>query len=251
MQYGLLCSNLFYGSIIMDIINRVGQAIEGASMNGSDFTVQGVLLSLLLAFVLGQLLAWLYYFTHTGLSYSRSFVQSLILITVIVSMVMSTIAGSFVVAVGLMGALSVIRFRNMIKDTRDIAFIFSALVIGMACGSQRYAIAIIGTIIIGAIILYLHLSEFGTHQPHNAFLRFSLDGHVGAEHPLLSILKKFCSNHTMISSQDGDFGDRNVEYSYQIMIKNAKNNEQMVSELQKVTGIKNINLTVQDQLLQI
>ena len=149
-------------------MDRVWQAIESASLNTSEFSVQGVLLSLLLAFVLGQLLAWLYYFTHTGLSYSRSFVQSLILITVIVAMVMSTIAGSFVVAVGLMGALSIIRFRNIIKDTRDIAFIFSALVIGMASGSQRYGVAILGTGVIGGIILYLHLSEFGTHRPHNA-----------------------------------------------------------------------------------
>ena len=235
----------------MDILNRIGQAIENASMTGSEFTFQGLLLSLLLAFVLGQLLAWLYYFTHTGLSYSRSFVQSLILITVIVAMVMSTIAGSFVVAVGLMGALSIIRFRNIIKDTRDISFIFSALVIGMACGSQRYGTAIIGTFTIAGIILYLHLSEFGTHRPHNAFLRFSFTGQISSKHPILAVLNKFCSTHTMISSQGGDFGDASVEYAYQVMIKNAAKNEQMLAELQKVDGITNINLTVQEQLLQI
>ncbi|MEN8128300.1 MAG: DUF4956 domain-containing protein [Planctomycetota bacterium] len=232
-------------------MDKIWQVIESNSLNSSEFSVQGVLLSLLLAFVLGQLLAWLYYFTHTGLSYSRSFVQSLILITVIVSMVMSTIAGSFVVAVGLMGALSIIRFRNIIKDTRDIAFIFSALVIGMACGSQRYGVAILGTLVIGGIILYLHLSEFGTHRPHNAFLRFCLKDHIGSGHPILKILDKFCSAHTMISSQDGDFGDRTVEYAYQVMIKNVTRNEQMVSELQKIEDIANVNLTVQEQLLQI
>jgi uncharacterized membrane protein YhiD involved in acid resistance len=192
-------------------MEKVWQIIENASSNTSEFNLQAVLLSLLLAFVLGQLLAWLYYFTHSGLSYSRSFVQSLILITVIVSMVMSTIAGSFIVAVGLMGALSIIRFRNIIRDTRDIAFIFSALVVGMATGSQRYAVAIIGTLVICLIILYLYLSDFGSHQPHNAFLRFSLEGHIVTGHPIAAILKKFCRNHTMISSQDGDFGDRYVE----------------------------------------
>lgn len=232
-------------------MERIWQTIENASTNSSEFTVQGVLLSLLLAFVLGQLLAWLYYFTHSGLSYSRSFVQSLILITVIVSMVMSTVAGSFIVAVGLMGALSIIRFRNIIKDTRDIAFIFTALVIGMACGSQRYTIAILGTAAIGGIILYLYLSDFGTHQPHNAFLRFSLAERIAGGHPVVSILKKFCRNQTLISSQEGDFGDPTVEYAYQIMIKNAAKNEQMLAELHKVAGIKNVNLTVQEQLLQI
>lgn len=232
-------------------MDNIWQTIQNASSDSSEFSVQGVLLSLLLAFVLGQLLAWVYYFTHSGLSYSRSFVQSLILITVIVSMVMSTIAGSFIVAVGLMGALSIIRFRNIVKDTRDIAFIFGALVIGMASGSQRYSIAIIGAFVFYAIILYLHLSDFGSHQPHNAFLRFNLHGHINAQHPIVIILKKFCGKHTLISSQDAGFGDSDVEYAYQIMIKSATKNEEMMAELQKVEGIKNINLTVQEQLLQI
>jgi len=233
------------------MIQNMWQVIENASSNGADFNIQSVLLSLLLAFILGQLLAWVYYITHNGLSYSRSFVQSLILITVVISMVMSTIAGSFVVAVGLMGALSVIRFRNIIKDTRDIAFIFCSLVIGMATGAQRYDLAIIGTIVICLVILYLYVTDFGSHQPHNAFLRFSMNGHITSDHSVIKILNKFCSNHTMISSQDGDFGDTNVEYSYQIMIKNVSKNEQMVAELQKVGDAKNLNLTVQEQLLQI
>ena len=233
------------------MIERVWETIESASVDGVEFSMQGVLLSLLLAFILGQLLAWVYYFTHSGLSYSRSFVQSLILITVVISMVMTTISGSFVIAVGLMGALSVIRFRNIIKDTRDIAFIFCSLVIGMACGSQRYSIAIIGTLAICLIILYLYLTDFGAHRPHNAFLRFNITGHITPSHPVIKTLNKFCSNHTMISSQDGDYGDTSVEYAYQIMIKNANKNELMVAELQEVGNAKNLNLTVQEQLLQI
>jgi uncharacterized membrane protein YhiD involved in acid resistance len=232
----------------MDAILR---SIRDASAVGSDSSIQALLLSLLLAFVLGQLLAWVYYYTHNGLSYSRSFVQSLILITVIISMVMSTIAGSFVVAVGLMGALSIIRFRNIIKDTRDIAFIFCALVIGMASGSQRYDIAIIGTLVICLIILYLYMSDFGAHRSHNAFLRFSLNGHVGPNHPVVKILKKFCGSHTMISSDGGDFGSSSTEYAYQILLKNAAKNESMMDELQKIDGVENVSLTVQEQLLQI
>jgi uncharacterized membrane protein YhiD involved in acid resistance len=232
-------------------MGNLWHAIDNMSTNNTDFSIQSVLLSLLLAFILGQVLAWLYYFTHTGLSYSRSFVQSLILITVIVAMVMSTISGSFVMAVGLMGALSIIRFRNIIKDTRDIAFIFSALVIGMAAGSQMYQIAIIGTVVISLIIAYLYLSEFGSHRPHNAFLRFSLRSHIGKDHAIIIILKKFCGTYTLISSQEGDFGTTDVEYAYQVMIKNVSKNEQFLSELEKIDGIKNLSLTVQEQLLQI
>jgi hypothetical protein len=81
-------------------------------------------------------------------------------------MVMAVIGTSIITAVGLMGALAIIRFRNIIKDTRDIAFIFCSLVVGMAAGSQRYAVAIVGTIILSLIVIYLYLTSFGTHQPH-------------------------------------------------------------------------------------
>ena len=233
------------------MIQNMWQVIENASSDAGDFSIQGVLLSLLLAFILGQLLAWVYYITHNGLSYSRSFVQSLILITVVICMVMSTIAGSFVVAVGLMGALSVIRFRNIIKDTRDIAFIFCSLVIGMATGSQRYEIAIIGTLFMCLVIFYLHATSFGMHQPHNGFLRFSLTSHIGADNPITSTLQKFCGNFTLISAQDSGFGSPVVEYAYQIMIRNASKNEKMLDELGKVEGIENVSLIMQEQLLEV
>lgn len=231
-------------------VDRIWNLLDG-STNISNSGPAEILLSVLLAFVLGQAIAWVYYFTHSGLSYSKSFVQSLILITVVISLVMSTIQNSFVTAVGLMGALSIIRFRNMIKDTRDIAFIFSVLMIGMACGSKRYDIAIIGTVSMCMIIFYLHISSFGTHRPHNGFLRFNLTGHIGPNHPVSAVLKKYCSNFTLISAQDHDFGDPVVEYAYQIMIKNTSSNEALLSELERVENVSNINLTMQEQLLEV
>lgn len=232
-------------------METIWHVLDGSSPVAGSMAPMTLLLSLLLAFVLGQVLAWIYYFTHSGLSYSRSFVQSLIVITIVISLVMATIANSFVTAVGLMGALSIIRFRNMIKDTRDIAFIFCSLVIGMATGSQRYTIAIVGTAFLSVVFLYLHWSNFGMHQSHNGFLRFTLTDHIGPGHPLPDILKRFCGNFTLISAQDNDFGDPNVEYAYQLMVKNAKKNEQMLSELQQVEGLKNVSLTMQEQLLEI
>ena len=232
-------------------MDRIWQVLEGSPLSGGPFTPEAVLLSLLLAFVLGQFLAWIYYFTHSGLSYSRSFVQSLILITVVVSMVMAVIGTSIITAVGLMGALAIIRFRNIIKDTRDIAFIFCALVVGMASGSQRYAVAIVGTLILSLIVVYLYLTGFGTHQPHNGFLRFTYRGHIGPDNPIPDILGRFCGSFMLISAQDSGFGTSEVEYAYQLMINNAAKNQQMLSELQQIDGLENINLTMQEQLLEV
>jgi len=232
-------------------MDKIWQILESGSSTTGAFSPETVLLSLLLAFVLGQVLAWVYYFTHSGLSYSKSFVQSVIVITVVVAMVMSTIASSFVMAVGLMGALSIIRFRNIIKDTRDLAFIFCSLAVGMAAGSQRYAIAIVGTAFLSLILLYLHLSDFGRHRPHNGFLRFTIPSHIGPDHPISRILKHFCGNFMLVSAQDSGFGSPAVEYAYQLMIRNAAKNEQMLAELEKIEGIENVSLTMQEQLLEV
>ncbi len=239
--------------MVMDSIgiDKFWQVLEQTSSAGGMFTPGSILLSLLLAFVLGQVIAWVYYFTHSGLSYSRSYVQSLVLITVVVAMVMSVIGNNIITAVGLMGALALIRFRNVIKDTRDVAFIFCSLVVGMAAGSQRYLTAIIGTIILSLIATYLHLTNFGMHEPHNAFLRFSLRGHIGSDHPIPGILKRFCGNFILISAQDSSFGKSMVEYAYQLMVKNADKNEQMLAEIQNVEGIENLSLTMQEQLLEV
>lgn len=219
-------------------------------MGGGAYTLQGVLLSLILAFVLGQLVAWVYYATHTGLSYARSFVQSLILITVVIAMVMSVIGNNIITAVGLMGALAIVRFRNIIKDTRDIAFIFFCLVIGMACGSHKYGTAIVGTGFLCLIVLYLYYTDFGTHQPHNGFLRFNLKGPLGPDHPIVHVLSRFCGSYTLLSRQDTGFGG-GAEYAYQVLVKHPARNERLLEELEQVEGIESINLTMQEKLLEV
>ncbi len=231
-------------------MDRLWQLMEDTPVSGGPFNAQTVLLSLLLAFVLGQVLAWVYYMTHSGLSYSRSYVQSLILITVVVSMVMTVIGNNIITAFGLMGALAIVRFRNVIKDTRDIAFIFCALVVGMAAGSHRYLTAILGTVVLSLIVIYLFFTDFGAHEPHNGFLRFSLRGPMAGDHPVTGILRRFCGSFTLISVQDSGFGEP-AEYAYQILIRDPAQNEEFVSELEKVEGIENISLTLQEKLLEV
>ncbi|NLH40932.1 MAG: DUF4956 domain-containing protein [Planctomycetes bacterium] len=231
-------------------MDRWWQLIEETPLGGTSFGPQAVLLALLLAFVLGQAIAWVYYITHSGLSYSRTYVQSLILICVVIAMVMTVIGNNIITAVGLMGALAIVRFRNVLKDTRDIVFIFASLVIGMACGSHRYLTAILGTVVLGLIAIYLYFTDFGSHEPHNGFLRFSLRGPIGTDHPVPGILRRFCGNFTLISSQDSGFGGP-AEYAYQIMVKNTAKNEEFISELEKVDGMENISLTMQEKLLEV
>ncbi len=231
-------------------MDQVWQILDGYSLS-SEIDVWSVLLSLLLAFALGQVLAWVYYFTHSSLSYSKSFVQSLIILTMVVSLVMTTISGSFVIAVGLMGAVSLIRFRNIVRDTRDLTFLFCALAIGMACGSRRYAIAIVGTTGLCMVLLYLHWANFGMYHSRSAFLRFTLRGTIEPNHPLLQTLSRFCRTFTLMSSNSSGPEDDSMDYAYQLSLRTMAKNEQLLSEIRNIDGIYNVSMTMQEQLLEM
>jgi hypothetical protein len=229
-------------------VNELWSSLE---MGGGPFDASAteVMLSLLLAFVLGQVLAWVYYATHTGLSYSRNFVQSLVLITVVIAMVMAVIANSLVTAVGLMGALAIIRFRNMLKDTRDIAFVFCALAVGMACGSLRFAVAILGTAMLSAIAVYLYHFGFGAHEPHNAFLRVRTAGPVGDGGDVLAVLGEYCRQWVLAAANEP--GDGPAEYTFHLQLRDMRRNPEMLDRLQAFDVIIDLDLTLQEQLLEI
>ena len=114
-----------------------------------------VTLALLLSFVCGHAMAWLYAVTHSGLSYSRSFVRALVVLPVIVSLVLMVLSNSLVTAFGLMAVLAIVRFRNVLRDTLDTSYLIAVISLGLACGTQRFTTAVIGCVVLGAIFAYL------------------------------------------------------------------------------------------------
>ncbi|PIZ81358.1 MAG: DUF4956 domain-containing protein, partial [Parcubacteria group bacterium CG_4_10_14_0_2_um_filter_41_6] len=108
-----------------------------------NFTVFNVILNLALTFILALVIALVYKNTHKGLSYSQSFLFTLILISVITTIAMMVIGNSLAIAFGLLGAFSIIRFRTPVKEAKDTGYIFFSLVEGMAVGTNNHVIAII------------------------------------------------------------------------------------------------------------
>src|SRR6188768_3324975 len=131
---------------------------------------QTVLLAMLLAFLMGQLIAWVYMFTHSGVSYSRSFVVSLILMPVIVALVMMVLSNNLVTAFGLMAVFAIVRFRNILRDTLDTTYILSVIVVGMAAGTLKYSTALIGCLITISVFLYLWATNFGSRQRYDMII---------------------------------------------------------------------------------
>ena len=102
-----------------------------------------VIFIMVMSFVVGQTIGWIYMWTHKVLSYSQTFVASLVVLPAIVALMMSLISGSLYVAFGLLAVFAVVRFRNVLKDTRDTIYILWSIVEGMSVGTQRYTSAII------------------------------------------------------------------------------------------------------------
>lgn len=106
----------------------------------------------------------IYRFTHRGTRYSQSYVQTLVLTGLVTTLIMIVIGSNIARAFSLVGALSIIRFRNAVKETRDVGYIFFAMAIAMACGTRFYFLAIMATGLIGSIMILLHFIDFGTNR---------------------------------------------------------------------------------------
>src|SRR5204862_6072216 len=128
--------------------------------------------------------------THDGLSYSKMFTMSLLAMPVIVCLVMILMAGNIVIAVGLLAVFTVVRFRNVLKDTRDTTFILWAIVEGMSVGTLRFSTAIIGTVCVSAIFMYLRFTSFGLRHRYDVVLSLQLV-RPEAGLPLREILRRY------------------------------------------------------------
>jgi hypothetical protein len=130
----------------------------------------GMILGLMLAFLCGHVVAWTYMSCHSGLSYSRSFVNSLIVLAIIVAVVMMVMANNLLVAFGLMAVFAIVRFRNILRDTLDTTYVLAAITIGMSCGTRKFTTGILATAVFAAVMLYLHWSHFGARHRYDLIL---------------------------------------------------------------------------------
>src|SRR5437773_2216686 len=142
-------------------------------MWGGDIRVgwDVALAALVLAFVLAAALAWTYRATYEGLSYQRGFVQTLALGGPVAAIAMLAIGDDIARGIGLVGALTLIRFRATLKDTRDLVFAFASLAVGVACGVTAFGVAVLGALVFSAASLLLYWSGFGSRRTYDAVLR--------------------------------------------------------------------------------
>lgn len=199
-----------------------------------------IIINLLFAVALGIATAFVYKRTHKGVSYSQSFVLSLVLVSIITSTVIMVIGNSLTRAFGLIGAFAVVRFRTAVKDTRDIAFLFFTLVEGMAAGTGNFQIALVAFVVFSATIFILTRSQFGKFSAFEYLLSFHSKTKTRGKVAHLDIFDKHLSDHMLLSLRSTSKPSEML-MTYNIKFNNDKEIKEFLANLKK-TDASNIEL---------
>ena len=200
------------------------------------FSVADVLLSLGLSFATSVVVAWVYRSTHKNISYSQGYVQTLVMLGMLISLIMLIVGSNIARAFALVGALSVVRFRNAIKETRDVGFIFLVMGIGMACGTCFYSLAIIATLVICAVILVMHRFNWFALDVQRQVVKLQVpaDGEDYSDY-IDDILIRHTTEYELISTESVRGGSL-TEYSYTARLKKGSTSADLVNDLRTVNA---------------
>lgn len=208
--------------------------------------MRDALLAVLGAFLLVHVLAFAYVWSHRSLSYSTSFVRSMVLGSVATSIMMLAVGNNLAWGIGVMGALAMVRFRTSLRDPRDMMFMFAALITGICAGTHAYAIGLVGTLAFSAVALYLNHIPFGQTTPYDAMLRFTLEA-TSREAPMhvQRYLDRYCSRHALSMVQPVSQGEAS-EHVYQVRFRRQGSREDLVRKLAAVSGLQGLSLMLED-----
>jgi len=223
----------------MDFLNSFVSSLLHGDYGMAPVNWPAVLLGLLLAFAGGQVIAWIYMVTHSGLSYSRSFVNALIVMPVIVALVMMVLSNNLVTAFGMMAVFAIVRFRNILRDTLDTSYVLIVIVLGMAAGTQKFASAILGTAIVAIAMLYLWATSFGSRHRYDLIVNL----HWARSAKETDELRRVLDRHSWkahLASQRSHESYEGTDLSYRLLLRDSERAEDLITELRQVAGVSRV-----------
>lgn len=204
--------------------------IESMKLGGT-VTIPEILASLVISFGLAMFIYYIYKKTYSGVLYSKNFNVTLIVTSLVVTVIMMAISGNLALSLGLIGALSIIRFRTAIKDPKDVTFLFWAVSIGLVNGVHLYRLSVISSLFIG-FILVLFSKKMIINPPYLISLKFTKLN----ERKVEMICKKYCSKYhvrnRILSDAEGDF-------TIEVSVK-KRNQNVLLRELKDLEGVKKV-----------
>ena len=209
------------------------KVLEALSEMQTKMPIETVFLILVIAFIVAMIIYLTYKNTYTGVMYNPRFNVSLVMITMVTTIVMVVIGSNISVSLGMVGALSIIRFRTAVKDPRDTAFIFWGVVSGLACGTQNYTIVLAGSVVICLVLFIFKKVVSGDDK----YLLIIKGNDIDA-----SAIDKFVEKHTKYYTCKGKYvKNSNVELIYDIKLKNKKD-DTIFNTLKDNLNIDTVNL---------
>ena len=218
----------------------IQEMARGAAVPGG-FGIWEALTALTLSFLLCLIIAYFYRETHQGLSYSVSFVHTMIIMGVTVSIIMLIIGSNIARAFALVGALSIIRFRNAVKDSRDVAYIFMTMAVGMASGTGFYLAAVVFTVFSAFMVYFLHRFEIGSMRTREVLLKLHVPESLDSEEKLRDVFRRYLRDYSLLSVEtlrDGGV----LELVYSVEMRGDRDDGSFMNDLRGVTGNRKVAL---------
>lgn len=210
------------------------------SMGGTDrITTLNILINVSMSFLVGMFIYFMYKKTYQGVLYQHSFNISLVLACTVTSLVIMTISGNLILSLGMVGALSIVRFRTPVKDSMDLIFLFWAISVGIANGVGYFNISIVGSIMISIFLLLLTKPGKG---PADAFLLVLQLSDPGAEKAVLEEIGKH-SDKMLIKSKTVSEGS--TELTLELRVPGTDTD--FIQKLREKGGVTRATMVAYDQ----
>lgn len=210
--------------------------------NVTSVSIPDMLLSLVLAFALGMFLFVIYKRTFAGVMYSSSFGVTLLALTMITTVVMLAVTSNVVLSLGMVGALSIVRFRTAIKDSRDTVYIFWTIIVGICCGVGDYEVAAIGSAVTFAALFLLGCIKGETR------MLMIIRASRSKQPDIQSYIFKTFHNKAILRVRNTT--EESVEFIYEISSKVLqqveKTGKNVIDEIYRLNSIEYVNLVMQN-----
>ena len=206
----------------------------------SEFTgtlsVGNIALSLIFAFAIGLFIVYIYKKTYTGVVYSKAFALCIIMLSMVTALIIRTINSNLALSLGMVGALSIVRFRTAVKEPVDTAFMFWGISAGIMAGAGLYLPGVIGSLLLGALFFGSYLLGFKSSSRYLLVLKFE-------EKAYENVIKGIKSLSKVKMKSNSAFKDT-MELTYEIDIKAKDENmkQKLVEAFKKVPGMINVSL---------
>ncbi len=208
-----------------------------------------VLQSLVVAMLCGLIIAMIYRHTYRGTGYAPSFTRSMVILPMITAVVILVIGNNLARAFGLVGAMSIIRFRTAVKETHDIVFIFFSLAVGLAAGVGMFAVSWIGTFVVGLTIMATERVGFGHVRRNAVLLEFRYDATDGPTPPSYQrILDAYCRSVSVLSVRQPSDGVA-LDMTFHVRLKRPGDHAELVRRLGETDRVERVSVFYDDEEL--